>query len=353
MEKYRRLPGNAWTRSRKFFDYGRSTLWFSDDHVLHVRSTAFSETYRRLYFKDIQAIVLSRNAARRNINLAFGAGVLIFAAIILSVYIYAPRSADIAGVAFGIQAGVFLVYILINTLLGPTCYCRIHTAVQAEEIKSLGRMRTAKKAIGILKPLIEEAQKGLVPEVSVEAAEEQQSILRASAHELAEAKPEAKARETRHVDAKAHGALFGFMFAGAISSLVELVYQGRIKNLVDMLLFLGIILLLIVSLRRQSNSDLPGSVKAMTWVALGAMITNFLFGFCFGVYYVFAHMSEMSEITPAADFHFKGPVFQGYCITVAIIEGAVAIAGLALLGSHRLRIFSPTMPSDAAAQKES
>src|SRR5271157_5492261 len=50
--QYSRLPG----RSGIFV---RGSLWMSADHLLSVRRNPFSESYRRFYFGDIQAIVVT------------------------------------------------------------------------------------------------------------------------------------------------------------------------------------------------------------------------------------------------------------------------------------------------------
>ena len=50
--QYARLPG----RSGFFVSH---SVWLSADHVLSVRRNPFSESYRRYYFADIQAIVLT------------------------------------------------------------------------------------------------------------------------------------------------------------------------------------------------------------------------------------------------------------------------------------------------------
>src|SRR5438093_13233817 len=50
---YRKLPGARRTPLRK------ATLWLAGDHILSVDSHRFSEEYKRYYFKDIQAIVVT------------------------------------------------------------------------------------------------------------------------------------------------------------------------------------------------------------------------------------------------------------------------------------------------------
>ena len=51
---YRRL-----TRSRAGVG-SYSSLWLGADHVMQLSSTGYTESYRRFYFRDIQAIFLVR-----------------------------------------------------------------------------------------------------------------------------------------------------------------------------------------------------------------------------------------------------------------------------------------------------
>src|ERR1035438_3817814 len=50
--QYSRMPGRSGL-------VVRDSLWMSADHLLSVRRNPFSESYRRYYFADIQAIVLT------------------------------------------------------------------------------------------------------------------------------------------------------------------------------------------------------------------------------------------------------------------------------------------------------
>ena len=53
-QRYRKLPGR-----RRGFIFSAS-LWTGADHLLSVKSTRFQEHYKRFYFRDIQAIVITR-----------------------------------------------------------------------------------------------------------------------------------------------------------------------------------------------------------------------------------------------------------------------------------------------------
>ena len=41
-----------------------SNLWLGPDHIMSVRSNGYMETYKRFYFRDIQAVVIQTTSAR-------------------------------------------------------------------------------------------------------------------------------------------------------------------------------------------------------------------------------------------------------------------------------------------------
>ncbi|MBV8816712.1 MAG: hypothetical protein JO022_00070, partial [Acidobacteriaceae bacterium] len=54
---YRRLPGLTLAPTR------RRTLYAGPDHLLSVRTSLFIQEYRRFYYRDIQAIVMTEHAS--------------------------------------------------------------------------------------------------------------------------------------------------------------------------------------------------------------------------------------------------------------------------------------------------
>lgn len=330
---YRRLPGNAFTVSPRFrirIDYVRSSLWLASDHILHVRWRRFSENYKRFYLKDIQAIILSRTTAGRTHNLICGGLIGCIAVLSLTATVLKwPRELLFFMVPL---AASFMLVLLINTLLGPTCACRLHTAVQVEDLMSLGRLRTARKVINILKPLIEAAQGTLAPEV-LYAITGKDEIVQASAHALPTASLAAEKQEVRHENGNLHAALFGCLLLGSITAAGELLYRGVWKNLVDTLLFLCLIVLIILSLRRQSRSDLSYAVKAVAWAALVFTILNVAFVFVYGTIYRATHPSTVP--LTFLESYVEGPVYDAYCIVVAIVESLLAMVGLIALRQSR------------------
>jgi hypothetical protein len=69
---YRRLGGRRWLRWQS--DDG----WLAPDHLLFVRTRFFSEQYTRLYWNDVQALLLYRFA--HNTGLMFGAELIVVSA---------------------------------------------------------------------------------------------------------------------------------------------------------------------------------------------------------------------------------------------------------------------------------
>jgi len=138
-------------------------LWQGPDHLLHIESTGYSETYRRLYFRDIQALLLVHGNRRLYLHLALGTLLFIVLAIVTS------------NAGFGIGAlitlGIFAPFFLWNHLLGPGCHVVIVTSVQQENVRSLCRLPKTRRILVELIPAIERAQADLLrPEVKPDEA---------------------------------------------------------------------------------------------------------------------------------------------------------------------------------------
>ena len=154
--QYARLPGSGMSRKgASFLAVSRNScrLWLGDDHLLQVESAGgYSESYRRFYFRDIQAVYLHKTKSWFAVNLILGVLTALFLLWALSVK-------DTGGqIALGIITGTLGIFLLVNVLRGSTCSCRLKTAVHLEELPSLRRRRNAEKVLARLKPLIEAAQ---------------------------------------------------------------------------------------------------------------------------------------------------------------------------------------------------
>jgi hypothetical protein len=121
----------------------------ADDCLLQVASTGWSERYKRFYYSDIRAIVIRRTTTTITIL-----NVLLVVLTVLTTI----TALTLSQPAFFLITVLFMAPLLYNLLVGPTCVCHIYTSVQVERLPSLGRVRTARKVIARLRPMIEQAQ---------------------------------------------------------------------------------------------------------------------------------------------------------------------------------------------------
>jgi hypothetical protein len=339
--RYRRLPGRA--RKRWAFSWERSALWLAPDHVLHVRTAGYTESCKRFYLADIQALVVCKTTAGATLNVVMGglAGLLGLVAAVGLLGLMVGSEAGIPDwsvAVFAATAGVFVLAVLINTALGPTCVCRLHTAVQVEHLPSLGRLRTARRTLAILRPLIEAAQGRLTPE-DLETGTESPAVVTLSpvAVEM-RATAAGSPRPRTHDHGAVHAGLFGMLLVLAASSVIDVFFQHPLKNFADMALYVVSVVLAVVALGRQRDSDFPPGLRNCTWAALifliGAFCLGGFYGVVYGVQYAVEHKGEF--VNPyAVDFHLEGPFLVGFCLVQAVVETVLAATGFGLLRAFR------------------
>jgi len=138
----------------------RTSLWLGRDHLLFVESNGYTETYKRFYFRDIQALIVQRTRLFTVVNLVL----TIFFVLALAPALVAQATG--MGIFLFSAAGFFGLPLLINILRGRTCRCFLRTAVQIEQLPPLSRVRRAQKVFARIRPLIAAAQGGeLSPEM--------------------------------------------------------------------------------------------------------------------------------------------------------------------------------------------
>lgn len=154
MEQMRRLPG----RSIRHFGLGfqRHQLWLTETHVLYREIFGYREDVKRFYYRDIQAIVSTPTSSWKTCSWIAGS-LLVFLAICggVSAYLGAMMPFALAWVL----ATVSLVILLGNFVLGPSCSTTLYTAAAEAPLYSLGRKRSAEKAIARISAMAQEAQR--------------------------------------------------------------------------------------------------------------------------------------------------------------------------------------------------
>jgi hypothetical protein len=135
----------------------RVQLWLSREHLLMVETDGYTEYYRRFDYGDIQWFVIRKTVEGGVINIVLGVLVLVLFRLGFTVVDQVGR-----GFLFGFTAFFGLLFV-INILRGPTCRCQLRTAVQTVDMVSLRRLRSARKVLAAIRPMIEQEQGAFDP----------------------------------------------------------------------------------------------------------------------------------------------------------------------------------------------
>ncbi len=142
--QYQRLPG------RKSGLLRRDTLWLGPDHLLYVRSSRFTEDYRRFYLADIQAIVLQQRPTRSRAivdQVAIGVSLVAMALLFLTGH-------PVWGSLLAMVAAPYAWF----ALRREDCKTWLQTAVGTAELPSLCRIKSTTRALAIIDEKIRAAQ---------------------------------------------------------------------------------------------------------------------------------------------------------------------------------------------------
>jgi hypothetical protein len=159
--KYSRLTRERSTKAFSAAFQSRSALWLGPDHVLLVETSGFTESYKRFYFRDIQAFTLQVTGRRAAWN--WGLGATITGLSLMALWLARDMGTGGTITFFSFILVLLGIPLLINNLMGPTCQCRLQTAVQTEDLPSLSRVGRARKFINIVRPMIAAAQGTFAP----------------------------------------------------------------------------------------------------------------------------------------------------------------------------------------------
>jgi hypothetical protein len=143
----------------------RQSLWLGDDHLLSIDSASYTEDYKRFYFRDIQAFLIWPTARRAIWN-----GILA-ALLIMHLLVFAWIGASVTILI--ITAVVLTIPLVINNFLGSACKVYLRTAVQIEELPSLGRIRRAHRVLDRIRPFITAVQGTLSREEAAQRLKEE------------------------------------------------------------------------------------------------------------------------------------------------------------------------------------
>ena len=158
--KYKRLTRTSARAGFAIAVRSRTSLWLGPDHLLSVESDNFRENYKRFYFRDIQAILVQKTNRFRTWNIILGV-IIVFPLVFTLAFIFSRDVNAITGVIiFGFITLILVLILVLHLISGPTCKAFLRTAVQIEEFPSLCRIKTTRRVLGQIRPLIVAAQGG-------------------------------------------------------------------------------------------------------------------------------------------------------------------------------------------------
>lgn len=267
--RYKRLPGKGPRRGAFItVSLSRCSLYLSDDHILAVDNNGFSEDYKRFYFSDIQAIITRKT--RRGATWSIVLASMFACSLIGGLFL----EKEPARIFFWVLSGTFLVFLLANIFRGPTCVCHIMTAVQEDQLPSLNRLRVARKVIGTLRHAIERAQGRLSPEeVSIDQSKGNLHPTRTLRQ------PNARGHGIRHDGGSIHMVAFALMLLDGFLTGFELLHHSAVIIGVSFGLTLLYSICIIIALVKQHESDIPGTVRRVTWASLGFVCVSYLLSY--------------------------------------------------------------------------
>jgi hypothetical protein len=337
--KYRRLPGRG--RRGWVIVATRCSLWLGPDHLLDVQSMGVNEEYKRYYFRDIQSISIEQNRTALMWNYIYGIVAVCMGALF---YAFSESAGPGAGataflVTGGIISGICLVALIVNFLRGPSCICRLRTAVQMQELPSLARTHAAQRTLAIVKPLIEQAQ-GTLSGSELGAA--------AAAGQIAQAPPQpgksaispGAAMEVvvqQQSKGYMHLTLFAALMIDAVDGFLTIAHpRWHTLDIVNIIFTLGILAFSLTTLVRQRRAILPDGLKKITVATfvwnIASMAIVFLYSYFYQVSYVIAHPGTEPSHTDL--YSLWG--YTTLALVVNTLEMILGIAGLILSIMHIL-----------------
>jgi hypothetical protein len=151
------------------------------------------------------------------------------------------------------------------------------TAVQEDQLPSLNRLRVARKVIGKLRVAIERIQGTFSPEeVSIDQNERISHSSRSTGRLQ---HSHARGRQIRHEGGTLHMIAFAFLLLDGNLTGIGLLYHSAAITGVSSVLTVIYCILIIIALVRQFESDIPRTVRRITWASLGFICVSYFLGY--------------------------------------------------------------------------
>lgn len=134
------MADSTYQRFAKARGYDPQALYFGDDHLL-VASGTFRERYRRMYYRDIEALSIADSKKFLAVLISLIAAIGFFAWLA-----WANRN-ELGSTPwlFIIPMGILFGLLILHIVRGPTVHCVLRTGVQTLRLTSITRRKKAER----------------------------------------------------------------------------------------------------------------------------------------------------------------------------------------------------------------
>ncbi len=328
--------------------YSCSSLWLGPDHLVYVQGTGFLipfvEEYRRFAYRDVLAISTAPTRAATWWGILGGSGAAL-AGLLIWLAIDRGGAGWVAAIFLAPVLIVCLTTLILNLALGPSCQCRLQTAVGSVRVRTLSRTRAADRAIADLRPLILEHQGG----ATIAAEDQDQGRLTgAPGREEAVSLERPRGPQVLRRPAFLTTALYLMIFSGTMWVVYSFAEHWWPLPVLGIAYFPGL-LAIVAALIHGMRTFTPGGILAVLWI--GATQKLVQGGVMFAAYFWWSLKNSMIERgasdVPEAVFvtNIEAPGFPFYYgIITGLILLLLGFSGLGLAGRYRLGRISGAKP---------
>jgi hypothetical protein len=310
-----------------------------------VESNNFTETYKRFYFKDFQALIVRKTNSFSRFGIIRAVEICV---VLILLILSASGHHRVLTVCMSMILVWAVIALAIHLKRGPTCSCHLKMPLAVHELPSVCRLKYAGQVIELLTPYIRKFQGSLT-------VEEIKSRIRDGFSAASPAQPPfpdivPPYRKLKECSGFVHMLMFALLLLDAAATLLWLYYDLPIVQALDMIFGSASFIFVIAALVKQAGASLPRMIKGLVFAVLAVDVY-----LCFVIYVsnvarlvrLQAHKggvmnqydlaSQMAIIMKPASSPLLARAIFYYVFAAAII----GLWGLAAVIIHRSRMKKP------------
>ncbi len=298
------------------------------DHLLIITSAGFSENYLRLYYRDIQSIVVRKTMTGLLVNIALavlcalcGYGIIVggdarFFGELIGVLVFLPLAARL--------------------IVGPTCVWQIRTAAHTEGAARVAEVRSTMRAIGRLQPLIEAAQDRL-------SVAEIDRLWNAAPASVRRGPQRADESPVRPYHGLFHAITFRLLLVVGALSLAGVFFRNIVVTVAGALVLVGLLVSVLGALVEYYGNERATRPPWLLWGTFAFVSFTFLYGFAYFVAQATSYAVTMTTLWDIITRIFSSIRAERSVFLLVFFANATACSvGLGLAGLMAMREFGGT-----------